>query len=81
MGTIRCSTSHAGKVVNGVTLGEPAAPAFYTYDDALLPSGLLLDDGPGPLVVLHDADPAFGGTSSAGGQPGRFGCVGHPRLP
>ena len=45
MGTIRCTTSHKGKVINGVELGDPAQPAFLTYDDALLPSGLLLDDG------------------------------------
>lgn len=58
MGTIRCTTSHAGKVVNGVTLGEPAAPAFLTYDDALLPSGLLLDDGTFvPIDTVPDETP------------------------
>ena len=58
MGTIRCTTSHAGKVVNGVTLGEPAAPSFYTYDDALIPSGLLLDDGTLiPIDTVPDETP------------------------
>ena len=58
MGTLRCTTSHAGKVVNGVTLGEPAAPSFYTYDDALIPSGLLLDDGTFiPIDTVPDETP------------------------
>lgn len=58
MGTIRCTTSHAGKVINGVTLGEPAAPAFLTYDDALIPSGLLLDDGTFvPVDTVPDETP------------------------
>ena len=58
MGTIRCTTSHKGKVINGVTLGDPAAPAFLTYDDAALPSGLLLDDGTFvPVDTVPDETP------------------------
>jgi len=45
VGTLRCTVSHSGRTINGVLLGEPAAPAFLTYDDALLPNGQLLDDG------------------------------------
>jgi hypothetical protein len=58
MGTIRTSTSHKGKVINGVTLGDPAAPAFLTYDHASLPSGLLLDDGTFvPIDTVPDETP------------------------
>jgi len=45
VGTLRCTISHSGRTVNGVLLGEPAEPAFLTYDDPALPNGLLLDDG------------------------------------
>ena len=57
MGSLRSKFNHAGRVVNGVTLGQPPiltddltqpttiAEAFFIWDDSALPTGEILADG------------------------------------
>jgi hypothetical protein len=57
MGTLRSKFNHSGLVINGVTLGQPPilaedltepqtiSDAFFIWDDSMLPTGELLEDG------------------------------------
>jgi hypothetical protein len=53
MGTLRSASDCTGIVVNGITLGQPTftdeinegAEVLFAWDDSLLPSGLINDDG------------------------------------
>ena len=60
MGTLRTTLNHAGLVVNGVILGDPAEPTYKTYDHPLIPNGQIADDG---TVLVYDTvdtdDPAL----------------------
>jgi hypothetical protein len=49
MGTLRSLVNHAGLEVNGIALGSPIEcscdPCFYSWDDAMLPSGEIDEAG------------------------------------
>jgi hypothetical protein len=61
MGILRSSTDHAGLVVNGIALGDPARDTDkddlpigeYRWDDSRLPSGVIEDDG---TLTLDETD-------------------------
>jgi hypothetical protein len=61
MGTLRSKTDHTGKVVNGITLGDPARDVDnndepvgeYRWDDSRLPNGVIEDDG---TITLDETD-------------------------
>ena len=54
MGTLRSLVNNAGLEVNGVALGSPIVcdcePPYFSWDDAMLPSGEIVDG----VVVLDE---------------------------
>jgi hypothetical protein len=61
MGTLRSMTDHTGRMVNGITLGEPARDVDdngepvgeYRWDDSRLPNGLIDHSGE---ITLDEVD-------------------------
>lgn len=49
MGILRATSDHAGTVVNGITLGEPATdestPGSFRWEHEKFPNGTISDDG------------------------------------
>lgn len=63
MGTLRSTTDHTGRQVNGVTLGDAArhrdkngkpVSGEYRWDDSRFPNGVIEDDGTLTLDQAED---------------------------